>query len=92
MAQIVRTDAPFSHLLDDLAKPCETVGRLRTSLRWNRKANWLAPDDGRRSPAGSAIKTFSAKDHSHGNEFLGLVVCLREGATVAPDTMLPSGL
>ena len=66
VAQIVGSNAPFGHLLDDLAKPCETVACLGTSLRWDRKTNRFPIDDRRRSFAGAAIEAFSAEDYSHG--------------------------
>jgi len=66
VAEIVGTNAPFGHVLDESLEPRETIACLGTSLRWDRKTNRLSLDDRRRSLASGAIEAFSAKDHSHG--------------------------
>src|SRR5712691_3195315 len=55
VAEIVGTNAPFGHVLDDLPEACETVACLGTSRRWDRKTNRLSLDDRRSCFAGSAI-------------------------------------
>src|ERR1700675_1729570 len=66
VAEIVGTNAPLGHLLDDLPKPSKAVARLRTSLRWDRKTNRLPFDDRRGNLSSGAIEALSTKDNSHG--------------------------
>ena len=86
VAQIVGSNAPFGHLLDDLAKPCETVACARnSSFRWDREANRCPIDDRRRSFPGAAIEAFSAEDYSHGgfrNTSVGCLAIFRSGMPI----------
>jgi hypothetical protein len=66
VAEIIRTNASFGRVLDDLPEACETVACLGTSARWDREANRLAINDRRRSLTSGAIEALSAKDQSHG--------------------------